>query len=434
VKVHYPLLSVILLPVLSVAQLKFSAVDSVLLYAERNSSTSRITHEQALLARATTNAAAANVINFRNPVSFSATDNLLLPVNFIPADAFGGPAGTYRQITLGQEYVSNFNFNPQVDLINAQNWTKVQSARINEELTSVNNSLTKKNLLEAAAAAYYNSLSLREQQAYFVRSELAFDSLLTVFNNKLKEGLIRSQDVNNATIAALSLKDRLEQVRSSQVQQENAFKVLCNIPLNVQVELSEDNDPGNYNAVQSRNDLTSKAAMLQARLAGAELKAMRRSMLPVVSLAYYQGWQKNSNVSFTDDNAPWIQSKYIGLRITMPIPPDVTRWSQSYSQKISAKIAAINSAQSILQNDAANSNMDLDFKKAAASYVNTLKMFELRSENYRKSLEQFREGILPVDVLLTAFNDLMNTSALLSQSRAVMKMQAARIRINNQMK
>ncbi|MBI3238885.1 MAG: hypothetical protein HYZ43_08630, partial [Flavobacteriia bacterium] len=131
------------------AQLNFNSPDSLYAYADRNSASSKISVQQSLLAKWTKVAALANTVNYKSPVSFSATDNLLLPVSFLPAEAFGGAPGTFRQITLGQQYVNNFNFNPQIDIINPQNWARVKSAELNKEMTEVNNQLNKKNLHES---------------------------------------------------------------------------------------------------------------------------------------------------------------------------------------------------------------------------------------------------------------------------------------------
>jgi hypothetical protein len=58
----------------------------------------------------------------------------------------------------------------------------------------------------------------------------------------------------------------------------------------------------------------------------------------------------------------------------------------------------------------------------------------VRADNYTRYLAQYREGIIPVEVLITAFNDLMAASASLSQARAAAQLQFARININNRYK
>ncbi|MGZ3932683.1 MAG: TolC family protein, partial [Bacteroidia bacterium] len=221
------------------AQLNFTSIDSVLSYAAKNSSSLKINSQQDLLAKWTKIAALGSSVNLRSPFTFSSTDNSMLPVNFIPAEIFGGPAGTFRPITLGQRYVSNFNFNPQIDIINPYAWAKVKSASVNKELTAVNDLLNKRSLFESIAAAYHNAAALSEQIAVTERHLAAADSLLIISQNKFSQGITREQDVNNMKVNQLGIGDKLVQLKVMLNQQYNSLKILCDIPSSVQVSVTE---------------------------------------------------------------------------------------------------------------------------------------------------------------------------------------------------
>jgi outer membrane protein len=414
-------------------QLRFGSLDSLLNYANRQSATVKIGSQQTLLAKWTKVAALANAVNFRSPVSFSATDNLLLPVNFIPSDAFGGPAGTFRQITLGQEYVSNFNFNPQIDLINPANWAKIKSAEVNKELTEVNNQLARKVLHESIAAAWHNCVSIQEQVLLTEKSAVASDSVMMIVKNRFQMGLVREQDLNNATVNGLLVSDRLQQLKTSYEQQLNSLRILCDIPQGTSVIIT-DEAPEATVAPDPASTLLFRQSALQGDYAKSELKATRCSMLPVLSFVYYQGWQKNSNISFTDAAAPWIQSKYIGLRLTVPFPPDVAKLSQSYTSKINYRIASVNTEHLKLQNDLNNKNLEMEMNRSAQSFAISRQVYELKKNNYEKSLNQYREGVLSTDLLLTAFNDLLNSGLSMASAKALQGFNRSKININNSFK
>jgi OMF family outer membrane factor len=415
------------------AQLSFNSLDSLLSYSNRNSVAVKITTQQSLLAKWTKVAAMANSINFRSPLSFSATDNILLPVNFIPADAFGGPAGTFRQITLGQEYVSNFNFNPQIDIINPANLARIKSASVNKELTEINNQLTKKTLYESIAAAYFNCLGIQEQITVTEKNLVLADSLTLIVKNKYQLGIAREQDLNNVTVNNLMVKDRLQQLKINLEQQMNSLKILCDIPTATTIRLVNEEETKNED-LKTVSTLQFRYSTLQGDYAKSELQANRWSMLPVLSFVYYQGWQKNSNTSFTDGNAPWIQSKYIGLRLTVPFPPDVNKLSQTYTSKVNYKIAALNASHSKLQSELNNQSMQLDLEKSRNSFEIARQIADLKNSNYQKSVNQYKEGILASDLLLTSFTDLLNSSANLAIARATMQYNRSKILISNSFK
>lgn len=416
------------------SQLRFNSVDSLLAYAERNSSSMKIATEQSLLAKWTKVAAIANSINFKSPLSFSATDNLQLPVNFIPADAFGGTAGTFRQITLGQQYVSNFNLAPQIDIINPYNLARIKSAGLNKELTEVANRINKKALFESISGAYYNCLMLKKQITATEKSLVLSDSVLIIVTNKFNLGVARKQDVNNAEATTLTTKDKLQQLQINIEQQLNIVKILCDIPPSTIIEIDQNTASENVAPSKSLASLNSQYSLLQEKYALSELRAGRLSMLPTLSLVYYQGWQKNSNSSFFDGNAPWIQSKYVGLRLAIPFPPDVNKLSQNYTFNVNHRIATLNQHHVSLQNELNNGNLDLDVAKTQASYEFATRVSDLKKFNYQKSIEQYNEGILSTDLLLVAYNDLLSSRLNLAAAQAAFENSKTKVFLNNRIK
>lgn len=417
------------------AQLNFTGLDSLLAYAERNSTTIKTCQQQSLMAKWTKVAALANTVNFKSPLTFSATDNSKLPVNFLPAEAFGGPAGTFRQVTLGQQYVSNFNFNPQIDIINPYNWAKVKSASVSKEITEVNNSINKKTLFENIAASYYNSIALQEQISLTEKSLSAADSIQQIVKNKFSEGIVREQDVNNALVNQLNIKDKLAQLKVMHEQQLNTLKILCDISSGTQITLqntsSSEFTEGN---LKSTGSLNNRYNYLQSQFAKSELRANRMAMMPVLSVFYYQGWQQNSNTAFFDSKSTWIQSNYIGLRVTVPFPPDVTKMSQSYTSKINYRIASLNNSHTELQTELNNRSLELDYEKAISSYQIAKQIFDLKNNNFSKSINQYREGILSTDNLLIAFNDMVNSQLNVISAFSSAQFSKSKISINNTLK
>jgi OMF family outer membrane factor len=253
-----------------------------------------------------------------------------------------------------------------------------------------------------------------------------------IVTNKFNAGISREQDLNNARINALTVKDKLQQLKVAREQQINALKILCDIPFNTPVNVS--GSDLKQIPFGKASTLEARYMLLQSRYMQSEMRAGRYSMLPVLSLVYYQGWQQNSNSYLFDDKAKWIQSKYIGLRLTMPIPPDVNKLSQNYTSKVNYNIASLNAAHTQLQNELGNRNLELDVEKASGSFEVSRQIADLKNNNYEKSLNQYREGILSADNLITAFTDLLNSQLNLAASRSALNYSKSRVLINNSFK
>lgn len=414
--------------------LRFSSVDSLLQYAEENSATIKTGDKLSLLAKSTKLAALGNTVNPKCPVSASWIDNTKLPVSYVPAEFFGGPAGSLKALSFGQEYVSNYGITPQIDIISPAAWARVKSASINSELTEVTNLLNKKNLFESVAATYYNIVSLQNQQTAVRESIAAADSILGIASRKFGEGIIREQDKNNSEINLLTIRDRLAQINATLEQQYNTLKLLCDIQPSASLQVTE-----NVSGIQTEalpaiksTALIEKQQLLQAAYLKSELRSNRLlSFAPTVSFVFNQAWQRSSDSGFFDSDANHFSTQYFGLKLTIPFPFDVTRLSQNYTSKINYRISEINAAHAVLQNEAGNKQLDLDHQKALSAYTTGKKIAELKEINYVKSLNQYKEGILSTENLLLAFTDRVNAELNFISAAAALHFSESKIKINN---
>ena len=416
-------------------ELSFNNLDSLLKYAENNSISIKTGEQQMLLAKWQKISAQAGLVNLKMLTNFNLTNNIQQSVTFLPGEAFGGAPGTYKEVTTGQQYIGNLNIAPQIDIINPAYWAKLQSANVNSKLTDINNLITKKSLFESISANYHNIISFQEQIDLTQKSLLIADTLLLNMQNKYSAGIVRQQDLNDAQINKLSLADKLEQLKLSLKQQYFSLKILCDIP---EITLITFNEPTNYNqqftlGLEVDNQLNNKYSLLKVDLASADLKTNHFMQLPTVSLVFYDAWQQNSNLMFFDNNVKWLNSQYVGLKLSMPFP-DINRFTQTKTSKINKTISLQNAEHTKLQNDFTNKQLVLDYEKAYSQFLTTKQIYELKNQNYQLALNQFNMNILSSDKLLIAFNEMITSRLNYSNSLASLLFSKSKIDINNSIK
>lgn len=416
-------------------ELKFNNLDSLLNYAENNSQSIKTGDQQVLLAKWQKLSAQAGIINFRVPTNFNLTDNIAQQVTFLPAEAFGGQPGTFKQVTTGQQYVGNFNIAPQIDIVNLASWAKLKSASVNSEQTALNNLIVKKTLFESISATYHNIISMQEQIEITQNSLLVADTLYLNMQNKYLQGIVRQQDLNDAEINKINLIDKLEQLILSLKQQYLSIKILCDIPENIKIAIIE---PLQYNQQYSLgltvdNQLQYKSSLLKVEQANADIKINRFMQFPTLSFVYSDAWQQNSNIQFFDNNVGWINSQYLGLKLTMFFP-DVNRYMLTQTSKINKTISLQNAEHSKIQNVLVNKQLVLDYEKAYSQVNSTQQIYELKEQNYQLALNQFNASILPSDKLLIAFNDLLVSRLNYCNAISNVLFTKSKIDINNKIK
>ncbi|MDY0078739.1 MAG: TolC family protein [Bacteroidales bacterium] len=416
-------------------ELSFNKLDSLLKYAEQNSITIKTGEQQSLLAKWQKISAQAGLVNFRMQTNFNLTNNLELPVTFLPAEAFGGTPGTFKEVTTGQQYIGNLNLAPQIDIINPASWAKLKSANVSVELTNLNNLIAKKSLFESISATYHNIISLQEQVEITQKSLLAADTLLLIMQNKYAEGIVRQQDLNDAHINKLTLSDNLEQLNLSLEQQYYSLKILCDIPESTEINIEErpDYDKPIALGLHVDNQLEYKSSLLNLELANADFQTNRLMQYPTVSLMYYSAWQQNGNSTFFDSDIDWLNSQYIGLKISVPFP-DINRYTLTKSAKINKTISMQNAAHTKLQNDFTNKQLVLDYEKAYSQLNTTNQIYQLKEQNYGLALNQFNMSILSSDKLIIAFNDMLISRLNYSSALANLNYTLSKIEINNTIK
>ncbi|MCX6181444.1 MAG: TolC family protein [Bacteroidetes bacterium] len=414
--------------------LQFNTIDSLFIYAEQNSAAIKTGNQQSLSAKWTKIAAIGNTINLKSPLSTSWTNNTVLPISYLPAEAFGGPAGTFKQVSLGQQYVINTAITPQIDIINPAAWARIKSADLNQQLVETNNLITKKTLFESIAAAYYNIIAIQSQIKKIEQSVNAADSIVYSMKNKFTQGIVREQELNNATINLLNLQDKLIQAQAALEQNYNSIKILCDLPDESEIVITETIQ--NIALVNTTTALPShlyeKQFQLQSDFLKSELTTNRlTSFAPTLSLMFNQNWQQNSNKNFNDDNANHFSSQYVGLKISVPFPLDVNRLSTNYTSKINYNISSISRDHALLQNEINYKQLNLDYQKANSTYSTAKQISELKEKNYMSSVNQYNEGVISSDILLTAFNDKINAQLNYSAALAGLKYAESKININN---
>jgi outer membrane protein len=421
-------------------ELRFNNIDSLFSYADKNSYVMKTNEQSHILAKFQKVAAIANVVNFRDPVTFTMNDNTKLPASFVPGGFLPGTTpGTYEKLTLGLQYVSNLNITPQIDIINPGMWAQIKTSNINEQITSTQNQINKKSLYESIAACYYNIISFNEQIDVTKKNVSATDSLLLIVTNKFNLGQVQQKDVNDATINKFILQDKYNQLVISLEQQYNSLKILCDVPLNTTMLISEVfnyNQPFNVD-MEAGSQLLIRYNLLQMKYAKANLRYNRLSNLPVLSLLYSDTYYQNSNKQFFDNrNIPtynWLNAVYFGAKVTFYLP-DVNHLISSRNAKINYQIARINFEHTKLQNDISNNQLILDYQKAFSQLSMYKQVFLLKQENYKIGLNQYNQSITPFDKLLISFNDMIVSRLNYCSSLANVNYTKSKIDINNNIK
>lgn len=411
-------------------QVKFSTINEVFALAKSKNYTLLNAALQTKIADLTKNAAVANVINPRVPTTIQALDNMNQQVSFLPAEAFGGPAGTFKEVTIGQQYVSTLAIMPQFEIFNLSNIAQVKSSKINEQLVENQNKLNELQLYTKINSIYSNILSFNGQKEILQENLLIAENIQTIIKQKFNEGLVRKQDLNEAEVNVINTKDKLEQLELNLKIQYQLLNLFFENQTSTEVTESIWNYEKSNQITQVKNNLDVENIHLQNLLAKQEHKSLMYQNLPSLSFVSSFSWQNLSNESFFYSKSNNTNFNYLGLKLNLELPT-AQRISNTQNKRIQVKILTNNEEHTVKENEIKNQQLLLDYDKAVKQAENYSKISALKKDTYEKNYNQFKENILSLDKLLISQNELLQSKLNVVLALATISFNKNKIDITN---
>jgi outer membrane protein TolC len=367
----------------------------------------KINELQNEIAKITKKISYLSVLNPRIPTTYQNINNINQQVSFLPGQSFGLPAGSFKEVTMGQQYVSTFSIQPQFDILNIGAISQVKSAKLNLELSKNQEKINIQNLHEKISSIYFNLLSFYSQKELIEQNLELANQLFTIALNKYNEGIIRKQDLNEAEINKLNLIDKLEQLKFNIIIQENALQLFFENKIKLTLKQNIWNTITLVNDIKVSNKLNDENALLQTKIAKQDLKTILWQHTPVVSFVSSYNWQNLSNQGFYERTSNNINFSYIWLKVSYDFPTTVQKHTQYDTKKIQLKLANYNYEHS--QNETTNRNEQLviEYKKALSQFENAQKITKLKEDNFTKTNNQYVENIIPIEKLIQSQNELI---------------------------
>lgn len=432
VNIHKLFFFVLFLQIIQAQEKKtFQNLDEVLAFTKEKNTTFKNSELQSQLATLTYKTAIGNTLNPRIPVSVQLIDNYKLQQSYLPGPIFGLPDGTYKTVSMGLQYNTTFNVQPQFDILNLANVALVKSAKINAKLVESQNLLIEQNIDNQINAIYFNILSFQEQIKIVNKNIALATQLATITQNRFKEGIGRKQDANDAEANLLLLQNKLTQLETGLAQQYTTLQVfvenatLLGLTQNLW-DFEKNNQP-----METQGKLQVDNAKLQWQQLQQDTKVAKLQNLPTLGFVSSFNWLDAGNNGFFAQGNSWQNFSYWGLKLSWDFPTSVQKLSTWKSKSIQAKLQENNAKHAEIENSSKNKNMQLDYENAVIQLDNLKKIYALKKDTFEKNNNQYLENILSLDKLLTSQYDMLNSEINLVSGLANIGFYKYKILINN---
>jgi outer membrane protein TolC len=428
------LISLILLCAHGKAQVTFSSLKDVYAWIEGKNFTREELAIKSAQARKARIAAFIGIPDVSGSLQLSYTHNTQLPVSLFPGEIFGGAPGTYQEVQTGVPYVTAFNQSLDIKLLHMAGWENLRLSAINQAVVEAEGRLTIQSLKEQVAASYFNIQLLMKNQTSTQDNLHAVKILQATTEDRFRNGLASKQAFNDATALMLEMESSLYQIQNLILQEINGLKKLCDIRPDQAVEVSElaASELTGVSQVLLPTMQSVRVAEMKAKRAKVNYRQLYFTQYPTISFyQQYASQQFNTRSKIFDNSVSWIQSSYIGLKISVPIPS-----ANTIKQVNQAKYDYL-LAENLYNKEKLHAVHDLEKKSAeAARYSNQLQYYQqildLKTESYNLNEGLFKEGLIDLSKTMDSFREMVTATYNLNTASVNLMLARERIHINNE--
>ncbi len=354
--------------------------------------------------------------------SLNYTRNIEIPVQFLPAEIFGGQAGTLIPVQFGTDNNWQGGFTVSQNLFRGEALVAIKSSSVYQRVQEEAYRSTSQQVITQTRIAYYAVLAAQEQL------RLANAQIRRLETN-LKENEARAKAGIVDDYAVLQLKVQLSNQKPQQIEAKYAvdqayrnLKVAIGVPIsfqfNVQGNLNEFDilagsadenvnaqlkkidkmNPYNFGASnvdsatisENRGDI--RVAEAQLRLKEKEILAVKSRFLPTLSATYNLQWsaaEPDEPTFFENSN----RFQTLGINLSLPIFRGLSRMAELDRQQIQYKDIEEQKRMAILmaQNEVASASEELDkiYETASARQ----QALDQANTGYERAKKRFDNGL-----------------------------------------
>jgi len=300
------------------------------------------------------------------------TDYLKIPTSLLPAQIFGGPAGTFIPVQFGTKFNANYGANFQQLLFDGQVFVALQARATSLEMQRKNAAVTEE-VIKANIYKIYYQLSASKTQLNILDANLErLNKLAQDAQIMYKNGFAEKLDVDKVNVQLNNLQTEKLKATNAVAIGFMGLKMLMGMPVKDSLELTEiineqslNNDVLVENNFQygQRKDFQYLSTI--RKLTDYNVQRYQLSYLPTVSMsgAYSKNAQRSKFDFFEGGN--WFTTSLISLNVNLPLFNGFARDARVKRTKIELK-------QIENQIDALKNNIDNEITQAKLNYMSSV--------------------------------------------------------------
>lgn len=332
--------------------------------------------------------------------------NAIIPGQVIPAQMFGGPAGTFTTVQFGVPYnlsntlqLTQILYNPQVNY-------GLSALKINAEIVNIQQRMVDQDIKQQVASTFFNLQAINKQLGFVNGNIENMDKLIKNMDAMVKQELVVQTESDKLQINRLTLVNTKASLEASKYQLETFLKILIGKDPSETITIASDNLVEKSILVDNSTISYPELELIgaQQKMNQEERKGTNMAYLP--NLSFYAAYNYNYNLKPENDYRTGIEGAFLGLKLDWTLFDGLEKY---HNQKVNA----LNREKLENQKNLVQQQLDMkaeNTKRQIQVQSNALEVskeqLKLAERVYQQTELKFQQGTIGSNDLITADNSL----------------------------
>ena len=335
--------------------------------------------------------------------NLSYQDNFKLQTSLIPAEIFGGPSGTFAEVTFGVKHNAIASLGLSQLIFDGSYLVALQASKTYLAFYQNYKKKTDAEVREMIINSYGSVLLANENEQILQKNKTVLERTLFETEQTFKNGLIEEENVEQLKITLSTIKSNLNYVSRLQSIALKMLKINLGIPIDNELIVTDKLDDlaknnldvslkdTDFDAKKNINYIIAENFVSQRSL---ELKLQKSKALPTLAAGLNFGANAFGNrFNFFSTDQRWFNFSNLGVNLSVPIFSSFARSARTQQAKL-----ALDKAKNDLTD--AEQRLTLQFQNAKSDYEFSIEQYKASKENLllaeridKKQQIKFKEGL-----------------------------------------
>lgn len=241
--------------------------------------------------------------------------NAVIPGQVVPAQFFGGPAGTFAEVKFGVPIVLSNTVQLNQILFNSQVNYGLAALRINSDIVKIKRDMTIQEVKYQVANTFIILQGVDQQLRFLDSNATHVKRMLKNMDLLVSQGMLVQTEADKVRINLLNIENNVANLNATKSQLEELLKIMIGVDPKTAIKLADDQMVQQTLLVDptQANLFALQLLEQQQKMAEEEAKGIKMGYLPNLNL--YGIYQYNVNMNPETDFRTGIDGAFVGLRL-----------------------------------------------------------------------------------------------------------------------